>query len=108
MRKLIPLLEIVLEVFKDNRPEGLDQYLRNVGWMNALSSKFRWNGLCQVVGFLSHAKVITKDEYYLLTDYLDKCEPKRKYQYGAYWWKPKEYAPRIAWLEAQIELLNSQ
>lgn len=78
-------------------------------------------GMCGVIQHLNYvSKEINTDERFTLNDYLKNNKPsnafkrQKKYMYesinsdfilSSHWWKPRAIAPRIKWLNEQINKL---
>lgn len=76
-------------------------------------------GMCPVIYDLCYREqIINPNEFSILMDYLNEHKPvnalKREkqifrnngmYQENRFWWKPLSVAPRIKWLNEQIEKL---
>lgn len=91
-------------------PRSIKELLMLVREHIDISKTKEMNGLCAIFLYLEHMKYITEDEYFILDSYIE-CNPPRnakrrhrKYSsvLGLYWWEPRNFAPRIKWLDEQI------
>jgi hypothetical protein len=60
------------------------------------------DGMCVAIKELREDHRILDNEMKMLYDYLNKI---KKYEGYTYWFPPKEVAPRLKWLNQQIEKL---
>ena len=61
--------------------------------------------LCYNIGLLHRLGKITSTEYKILDTYITKNRPLRVrlgMSYSGHWWKPKEFPPRIKWINKRL------
>jgi hypothetical protein len=85
-----------------------------------LSSNGLNGGICAVVHDLQIEGLLSKEERYLIIDYMevnkpdfaikrelsDEIEDAQGFVVNRHWWTPREFTPRLEWLNEQIKSLK--
>lgn len=83
-----------------------------IGINNYMIIEKKFDGLCGVIVGLKHDNIITKEEEYLLDEYIEENMPQdysnsiNCKDTGVYGWKPDDSKVRIEWLNKQIKELS--
>jgi hypothetical protein len=91
----------LLIILRDNLDKYMKPHLLNNGYFSSGCT-----GLCICAWELEILEIITTEEEEILSSWLEKNLPERKY--GMYCWKQRFIEPRKLWLNKQIEKLNKK